>query len=193
MFCWHKGTFVYVLFDLFKFICYDIFMNNIIFVGLDYGFVKNVVEEFSTDNNMHPLDTNGLIEYSLINPQKVKDVCGVEYFEREQKKIILSMCDYENVAINLPYELILNEEYYEIFKKFPIVFIDVDKNTLNQLNLSKQDDNNLTLELLAYDELKVAIKNKASISTDSNGNVCDCVEKLNKLNIINMVWGEIWI
>lgn len=160
--------------------------DNILLVGLDYEFVKLVGQEIAISHNMHFLDTNDLIEYSLINSQNVKEVCGVEYFEREQKKTIFSMLEYENIVVNFPYSLILNEEYYSAFKKNVIIFIDLNKETLEKLNNLRNDDNNLIVEILAFEELKKALKNKAHcVVSVNNEDIKNCVKNINNLNIFN--------
>ena len=158
--------------------------NNILLVGLDYNFTKRVGEEFALLHNLYPLDTNDLSEYSLLNSQKMKDICGMEYFEREQKKVILSIADYENVVVNFPYSLLLNDEYFGVLNNFSIVFIDLDKKVLEGFNKLKSDDNNLDVELLAFEELREVLVNRCEFTVCTGGKIEDCIKKLNKLNIV---------
>ncbi|MBQ9786123.1 MAG: hypothetical protein IJW25_01500 [Clostridia bacterium] len=138
-------------------------MESIFLVGLDYELVKRIAHKCSIKLDRHFLDVNALIEYSLVDTEKLKSVCGVEYFENEQKKIIKSLNGYENVLISFPYSLLLSDEYYEYIKNSNIVFLEIDKQTLNKTNKSRPNENNLSIELLAYDEFTKTLKDRANV------------------------------
>lgn len=157
--------------------------RNYILVGLDYDFIKNVAQKLTTDLNLYFLDVNDLIEYCMVNSGQVKDVCGLEYYEKEQKKIVQSATDYENTIINFPYSLILNDEYFKLLNNSFIIFVDLDKTMLEEINKNKQEDNNLTIELLTHAELTTLLKQKANWVVSGFKNQSEYVEELKKLKI----------
>lgn len=136
--------------------------GSILFVGLDYDFVKKVAYECSKKLDKLFLDAKSLIEYNLIDIEKLKVVCGVEYFEKEQKKVISSLSEYENVVISFPYNLILNDEYFDYVKNLKIIFIEIDKQTLNNTNKTMPKENNLNIEILAYEELTNVLRDRCT-------------------------------
>ena len=150
--------------------------ENILFVGLDYEFVKRVALELSKILDMFFLDVNDLIEYSLIDAKNIETVCGVEYFEKEKKKIVLSVNQYENTIINFPYTTYLERGVAAKLKDNNLsIFIDVDENVLQKRNT----DNELNIELIAKEQLTNLIKKRVDIVVScSISNVQDCIGRV---------------
>lgn len=165
--------------------------GNILLVGLDYGFVGNVACELAYDNDKFFLDVNKLLEYSLMDYEKIKIVCGIEYLEREKRKIIKSIKNYENTIINIPYDYLLDEELKHLFKDEYIVYLNLNKDVLKNLNREKESDNNLNLELLVNTELNDFISKIANltviVSTNDVSTIVKTVEtELKKLGIVGV-------
>lgn len=166
--------------------------GNILIVGLDYQFVKDVAYELSKEVDMFFLDVNDLLEYRIIDKQNMQLVCGMEYFEKEQRKIIMGVTKYENTIVNFPYSKILNEEYAEeILSKTKFVYLKLTKKNLECLNKQKNEENKLDLELITYKEFNSLLSKKADYvvslqSTDKK----DAVSKLKQLDIFNNFVGE---
>lgn len=160
--------------------------SNILLVGLDYNFIKNVAGELANKLDMFFLDVNDLIEYNLIDAKNVRVKCGVEYFEKVEKKIALSVAEYENTVINFPYSLFLNANFSSILaKRALIIFIKMDKETLVKENF-KNNKNSLSLEILTCDELNKLLSEKTDIVVENstlNTKICidDIIEKLKTL------------
>lgn len=161
--------------------------SNILLVGLDYDFIKSVANELANKFDMFFLDVNDLIEYNLIDTKNVKVTCGVEYFEKVEKKIALSVTEYENTVINFPYSLFLNANFSNVLSKRALtIFIKMDKETLAKENF-KKGQNKLSIEILTSDELNKLLEEKVDLVVENstlNTKICidDIIEKLKELN-----------
>ena len=161
--------------------------SNILLVGLDYDFVKSVANELANKFDMFFLDVNDLIEYNLIDTKNVKVTCGVEYFEKVEKKIALSVTEYEKTVINFPYSLFLNANFSNVLSKRALtIFIKMDKETLAKENF-KKGQNKLSIEILTSDELNKLLEEKVDLVVENstlNTKICidDIIEKLKELN-----------
>lgn len=161
--------------------------SNILLVGLDYDFIKSVANELANKFDMFFLDVNDLIEYNLIDTKNVKVTCGVEYFEKVEKKIALSVTEYENTVINFPYSLFLNANFSNVLSKRALtIFIKMDKETLAKENF-KNGQNKLSIEILTSDELNKLLEEKVDLVVENstlNTKICidDIIEKLKELN-----------
>jgi len=159
--------------------------KNILLVGLDYDFVKNITYELANKFDMFFLDVQDLIEYRIIDKKNMQTLCGIEYYQREERGIIKEITQYENTLTNIPYSLILNDEYYKLLKNHKIIFINLKKEFLEKLNLLKNEANNLIIELLTYEELlQLVIKKSNTIVEIDSLDISECVNKIEKLNII---------
>ena len=162
--------------------------SNILLVGLDYDFIKNVANELANKFDMFFLDVNDLIEYNLIDTKNVKVTCGVEYFEKVEKKIALSVAEYENTVINFPYSLFLNANFSNILSERALtIFIKMDKETLVKENFRK-GENKLSIEILTCDELNKLLEEKVDLTVGNstlNTKICidDIVEKLKNIDL----------
>lgn len=159
--------------------------NNILLVGLDYDFVKNVANELAKKFDMFFLDVKDLIEYNLMDTKNVKVTCGIEYFEKVEKKIALSVTEYENTVINFPYSLFLNANFSNLLSRRALtVFIKMDKETLVKENFRK-GENKLSIEILTCNELNKLLQEKVDIVVENstlNTKICidDIVSKMKK-------------
>ena len=141
--------------------------GNILFVGLDYEFTKSVARELSNVFDMFFLDVNDLIEYSLIDVKNVKDVCGIEYLEKEKKRVALSVSHYENTVINFPYSVFIEKGMSEELSKSTLtIFLNLNKQELTKLN--DKNDNSLSIELITFKELSTHLERKVDISVKCN-------------------------
>ena len=180
---------IYICFDICWVFCYYIIMkSNILLVGLDYDFVKSVANELANKFDMFFLDVNDLIEYNLMDTKNVKVTCGIEYFEKVEKKIALSVAEYENTVINFPYSLFLNANFSNILSKRAItIFIKMDKETLVKENFRRKE-NKLSIEILTCEELNKLLTEKAEMVVENstlNTKICidDIINELKKIKI----------
>ena len=153
--------------------------SNVLVVGLDNQFVKKIAYELSKKVDMFFLDINDLIEYRISNKESMQALCGIEYYERELRKVVCSALEFENTIINFPYAYVLNMEYFNVIKNSKIIFLNISKQKLECLNRKKNTSNKLTTELLAYEELVEVLQKRSSEIVDVNK--CNVEELVNKL------------
>lgn len=164
---------------------YQYMKLNILVVGLNYDFSKSVAKELSNYFDMFFLDTDDLIEYSLMDVKKMQIVCGIEYFEKEKNKIIKSLNQYENTIINMHHKMFLEGDTSTVVgTNALIIYIGMNKALLHEEN---QKNGNLTVETIAYAELDNLLKLKSNISVNCDSLSVDSALKkiLLKLKEIN--------
>lgn len=158
--------------------------GNILLVGLDYYFVKYVGTELAKKLDLFFLDVNDLIEYRIIDKEKMQFLCGMDYFERKKRGVVFEVSDYENTIINIPYDIVLNNEYKEILKKSTLIFLNIKKELLQELNNDKRIENKLDIEILTHEELTKLLLNISEYNiTLENKDVDKIVENILKLKI----------
>ena len=156
-----------------------------LFTKILFHFVKNVANELAKKFDMFFLDVKDLIEYNLMDTKNVKVTCGLEYFEKVEKKIALSVTEYENTVINFPYSLFLNANFSNLLSRRALtVFIKMDKETLVKENFRK-GENKLSIEILTCNELNKLLQEKVDIVVENstlNTKICidDIVSKMKK-------------
>ncbi|MBE7075092.1 MAG: hypothetical protein E7376_03860 [Clostridiales bacterium] len=159
--------------------------SNIVLVGLNYEYVKQVALSLCRVLDMFYLDIKDLIAYNLTDEQTVISTAGVQYYENEIKKLAISTADYENSVINFTYDLFINEEIFTKIKhSATFIFIDIDKKNLKEQNIKKDISQKLDIELIAFEEISKLIISK-----------CDYVSKgknaeLHVENILNQLKAE---
>lgn len=155
-------------------------VKNVVLVGLCYNFVGNVANTLAEKTGKFFLDVNKLIEYSLIDIERAKLICGLDYIQKEQSKIIKSLKNYENTIINLPYDFLLNNEFDDVFKDSYIIFINLSKDVLLNINKGLEDNFNLNVDLMVFDEICKLITGRANLTINSSENIENCVKELQK-------------
>ena len=111
---------------------------NIVLIALDGKFCKNISSALAERLDMFWADCKDLIVYNLIDPKKVLKTCGLEYYKKQERKVIENCCEYRNTVISINFELF--KEYNQFFKNSLIVYVG-----LNQKNV------NSTVSHIAYD------------------------------------------
>ena len=171
--------------------------SNILLVSLDYDFTKAVAIKLANYFDMHYLDIQGLIEYSLMDKENMKLKCGLEYVEREEQKIATSARNYENAVINFPYDLFMkNGNSINLNDTSITIFIKINDNLLYNLNSKKDGEKKLVVELITQNELSEILEKKTEAvveikSIDENECVHEIVEKLRE--ILSKMGDLLWI
>lgn len=160
--------------------------GNILLVGLDYSFVKCVGTGLAEKLDLFFLDVNDLIEYRIIDKEKMQIVCGMEYFEKKKRNVIFEISDYENTIVNIPYDIVLNKEYKEVLKKSTLIFLNFNKELLEKFNKSRKEENKLDIELITYEELTKLLLELADYSVIvESENIEKNIESISNLKIFN--------
>lgn len=161
--------------------------SNFVLVGLNENITKQIADAVASDLNMFFLDINDLIKYNFSDEEVISKV-GMEYFDRQVKKLIASASEYENTVINCPYDLFLQEENLQALKnKAIVIFISIDKNCLQIQNRDYVADKKLDIVLLAYEELSKSLEQEADIKIEYNGKDIKQIIKNISVKIKNFV------
>lgn len=156
--------------------------RNIVLVGLDYETIKSTAILLSSEFDMFFLDINDLIKYNFKDEENIISIVGVEYYNKQIKKIVSSICDYENTIINCPYDLFLDEHIRENLEKNAIsIFIDISKKDMSYLNNKKQLNEKLDIPLLAYEELKSELINISNYVVKYNKDVKNIIKDIKNI------------
>ena len=151
-------------------------------VGLDYETIKSTAILLSSEFDMFFLDINDLIKYNFKDEENIISIVGVEYYNKQIKKIVSSICDYENTIINCPYDLFLDEHIRENLEKNAIsIFIDISKKDMSYLNNKKQLNEKLDIPLLAYEELKSELINISNYVVKYNKDVKNIIKDIKNI------------
>ncbi len=153
--------------------------SNIVIVGLDYEQSKVVANSLSLALDMFFLDINDLIVYSLKNKDDIISKVGIDYYNKQIKKLVQGACDYENTVINVPYDLLLdsaNSAYLQSTAK--VVYLNMSKAQLANLNKKKNVTSKLDIQLIAYEEFSTQLKNLSDIVVNYDSNVDKVIDEI---------------
>ena len=110
------------------------------------------------------VDVKELIEYDLVNSKEALLRCGKEYIEKEERKTVRNVSEYENTVVNIPYDLFVNNR--DFFKN-------------NNINIFikpfKVDD----IDMLVMEDRIALLKNDYKIFIENSENsVESCYNKI---------------
>ena len=81
---------------------------NLVVVGFEYEFNKKLCIYLADKLDIFFVDVKELIEYDLVNSKEALLRCGKEYIEKEERKTVRNVSEYENTVVNIPYDLFVN-------------------------------------------------------------------------------------
>ena len=90
--------------------------SSLMFVCLDEVYrgicSKNVADELG----LYYANCRDLIAYDLVERDKVRELCGVEYLQKREQKVIKDISKYENVLVDIDFDTLFNnvELFYVI-------------------------------------------------------------------------------
>ncbi|MEG1499835.1 MAG: shikimate kinase [Clostridia bacterium] len=153
--------------------------NNILVVCLLRQFNSEVCAKVADLLDMFYVDAEDLIEYDLINCDDIIKTCGNEYFEKQEKKVIKSLSEYENSVISISYELLVSKENYKYFDaNSDIVYLQLLPSDLNE-HMHKHNDvesSSLIIDLLDFSDRDKQLSS-----------LCDNIVFAKKMNVKNYV------
>lgn len=124
--------------------------NKILILALNTKFKNIVASNLSKKLDMFYIDTFELLKYELINIDEVIKKAGIEYYNKQEKKIIKSLSSYENILITMDNDSFFNKKNYEVLKPSTLFiylklsykhFVDVLKSEITnniEFNLNKK-------------------------------------------------------
>lgn len=153
--------------------------SNLLLVGLDYGFTKCVANELSGIFDMRYLDVKDLIAYSLVNADDVLEKLGIEYYNKQVHKIILSTAEYENTIINIPYDMFLRDNVCEkLATSCLTIFINLDKQSIIANDKNNDEVHKNTTAIIAYEEFCELLKQKTDMYVSCDNEAKKTTEKI---------------
>lgn len=87
---------------------------NLVIIGFEKEFNKKLCIYLADKLDMFFVDVKELIEYDLVNSKEALLRCGKEYIEKEERKTVRNVSEYENSVVNIPYDIfITNRDFFK--------------------------------------------------------------------------------
>lgn len=120
--------------------------SSLMFVCLDEDYRGLCSKNVSDELGLYYANCRDLIAYDLIERDNVRDVCGVEYLKKRERKVIKDISRYENVLIDIDFDTLFNN--VELFKDNCVIVylflekekIDKEKNPIDLISFEERDD-----------------------------------------------------
>lgn len=139
--------------------------QNYILVSLMDINMEKISSQLAKKLNYYYLNIEELIDYQLIDKEKMIDVCGIEYTEKARNKVIKSINTYENSIISMNYET-FSSYHSGINRNNKIIYLKVRKEQIkkeyDRLNKEIKTErmpkdksilvSNLGISLMVYEE-----------------------------------------
>lgn len=142
--------------------------TNICVIGLSQQFADDVCNELSKRLDMYYANIEKLIEFELIDIDKMQELCGIEYFHKQELSIVKRVCTYENTLINLNFNKLNSDNILEIVSNnCLIIYLRIDrKNYKKQMFFEELGDNEQKINLDVYFDRDNIVKNISDIVID---------------------------
>lgn len=128
--------------------------NNFIVVGLVNEYVHSFASLLAEKLDYYFLEIEKLINYNIANKLEMEKVCGREYLDKEEAKIISSLSDYERTVA------ILNESTFvkhrKKLKNFTVIYLQFDYKTV--VKCEKKYTPNFKLKEIVFAEMDNFLK-----------------------------------
>lgn len=123
------------------------FNYNYILVNIANIDVKKIALILTKKLGYYYLNTEELIDYKLFDKDKMAEVCGLDYMDKEQKKVIKSINSYEKTIISMNYET-FSSNIQNIEQKSQVIYLEFSKKQLQE----------------EYDRLKKVVDSQKTVS-----------------------------
>lgn len=144
--------------------------KNIVIVGFNYEYNIEIAQGVSDFFDMYFLDVDKFIEYQLQQKPVMAEVCGVEYLEKQENKVLKSCTEFENTVMTIPINYFLRNKIYKNFAESEIIYLYFSKNKLEKLCENNNTSSFLLTDIITFEEkdneiksitnAKIEIKNK---------------------------------
>ena len=130
--------------------------NKIIVVSLCDSFTDVVAKALSQNLDMMFCSTKDLIEYELIDKQKVQELCSREYLQLSERRVMKHIASFVNVVVSINYDYLINN--FDVLKDGALlVFVKLSKTFLKEndeaVNLIAYETRTANLKALAHLQL----------------------------------------
>ena len=133
--------------------------KNILIVGLVDEFLDKISSTLAFNLNKYYLNIDELINYYISEKQKMLELCGVEYFEEQERKVITSLKDYENTLMFAKFSTF--SSYIDTFKEnCIIIYVQINMKSIKKNKKDKFATENLNF--LVFQERETFLKNNCN-------------------------------
>ena len=167
--------------------------NNLLMLSLENYISKHTKQKLADSLDLFFADINDILEYNLID-NSMLETCGKKYFDKETKKVLHSVSQYENSLVSGNINLFLNDDTIKQFKeKFIVVYMQYDKKQLQKM----QEDETQTSKdnkihhnnLLAFEEEDMLCKSFSDITIPMTEDENENIESIKK-SLLKFVEGR---
>ena len=100
--------------------------NKIVIVSLCDSFSQDLGKLLSQNLHMMFCDAKELVEYELIDKDRLKEISTKEYLDRCEKRAFKHIASFENIVVSMDFDALIHN--FETFKKQSlIVFVKLTK------------------------------------------------------------------
>ena len=106
-------------------------VNKIILVSLCDKWTADVGKTLSQSLGMMFCDVKDLVEYELIDKDRIEKLCSKEYLIESERKVIRHVASFENVVVAISFDYFANNQ--PILKKESLmIFLDAPKKYIEE-------------------------------------------------------------
>lgn len=150
--------------------------SNIIIVGFLKELNDSVCLRLSKELNMFYANVAEMVSYELINADEMITVCGLDYFQEQENKVLRRISSFENTIFCFDYNYFSNygKKYFE--NSCHIIYLKVSEQKLDKI--IKQNNDYKTWSS-AIDVIDFADRNK------SLENSCDATVESDRVSVLS--------
>ena len=169
-------------------------MKNVFIIGFINEDLEKIGQELANKLDYYYLNLENLIDYSLGNKLEVEKKCGIEYLNKEQKKLVYSSNSYERTIVSISYETFINN-LDAISSSNVLIYVRQTKmqflkriQHLQKSGIENENLNNYLLTEIAFEERDKLMKKNCNFAIKYD------ISKLNDLiqNIENYLLEQSW-
>ena len=123
-------------------------------LSLENNIAKQTLQKFAEQLDMFFVNVDDILQYNMINKNMI-DNAGLEYFEREQKKVMLCISEYDNSLVCGELSLFFKDDILERFQNnFLTIYLKYSQNDIQkfQKQFYTNDNQNIKKNLVAFDD-----------------------------------------
>lgn len=124
--------------------------GNICIIGLSKQFTDYVGKQLSIRMEMFYANVQEIIEFELMDINKMEAVCGTEYLQKEEKAIINRICSYDNTIVNIDFASLNDEDNLQTVKD-NCLLIYIKLNEKRYLRELAKDNLNESIKMLSQE------------------------------------------
>lgn len=109
--------------------------NNILLLCLSGKYARKIGEKLANKLEMFFVDVNDILEYNLVNNSMLQNF-GIEYYKKEQRKVVLSISQYENSLVTGNMNLFFENDVIEKYlPNFTTIYLKFEKESLKKIEI----------------------------------------------------------